>query len=562
MEYLVIYLLVTVGIIIWFIKKQMDDKNYQIKQLKKEWGNVPEEEYTSEKFNSLRAYYKSIKDDQLDVDDITWNDIDMDEIYMLMNNTKSAAGEEYLYALLRKPLYSKEELLVRDKLMKFFRDHEQDRITLQRELSKIGKMRSISVYEYINRLGEQKAKSNLAHYGMALGFLLSIALIFINPALGGGLSVFFLANNIIQYYRRKGEIEAYLTVVSFILRLLEGVKGIAKLNMPIIQPYTTILQEDLRIFKRFQRGSRMLIGKKATGDMMDVIMDYIRMIFHVDLIKYNSMLSFLQTHRSILNRIFENVGYIDSMIAASSFRELMDYYCEPELDDNVPPKIQVKNLYHPLLDNPVPSSINERTSVLITGSNASGKSTFIKTLAINAILSQTIFTSLSESYRASFFMIYSSMALKDNIFGNESYYIVEIKSLKRILDRVNKKIPILCFIDEVLRGTNTLERIAASSRILESLAKNNTIVFAATHDIELTHILESYYSNYHFQEQIKENEIIFDYTLYQGRAVSKNAIKLLGMLGYSNQIISAAEKAADNFLQNGEWDKLYKEPSI
>lgn len=148
------------------------------------------------------------------------------------------------------------------------------------------------------------------------------------------------------------------------------------------------------------------------------------------------------------------------------------------------------------------------------------------------------------------------MALRDSILSNESYYIVEIKSLKRILDHVNSQIPTLCFVDEVLRGTNTLERIAASSHILATLAKMNALVFAATHDIELTHILEDIYSNYHFQERIVGNEVRFDYKLYQGRAVSKNAIKLLGMLGYSKDIIAKAEKAAENFLIAGEWRKI------
>ena len=154
-------------------------------------------------------------------------------------------------------------------------------------------------------------------------------------------------------------------------------------------------------------------------------------------------------------------------------------------------------------------------------------------------------------------MIYSSMALRDNIFSNESYYIVEIKSLKRILDHINIEIPALCFIDEVLRGTNTLERIAASSRILSSLSRKNALVFAATHDIELTHILENDYSNYHFQERIAENEILFDYKLYKGKAVSKNAIKLLGMLKYPKDIITSAENAAEEFLSSGEWSNIH-----
>jgi DNA mismatch repair ATPase MutS len=244
------------------------------------------------------------------------------------------------------------------------------------------------------------------------------------------------------------------------------------------------------------------------------------------------------------------------MIAAASFREYLPGYCEPELIKTGKPRLAVRDLYHPLIETPVENSIREERSVLLTGSNASGKSTFIKTLAINAILAQTIYTSVSKSYQGSFFLIYSSMALRDNILSKESYYIVEIKSLKRILDRINPEKPMLCFIDEVLRGTNTLERIAASSRILSSLARKNALVFAATHDIELTQILARDYSNYHFQEQIENNQIIFDYKLYEGKAVSKNAIKLLNMLGYPKDIIASAEAAAEEFQNKGEWSRM------
>ena len=121
---------------------------------------------------------------------------------------------------------------------------------------------------------------------------------------------------------------------------------------------------------------------------------------------------------------------------------------------------------------------------------------------------------------------------------------------------MNNQYPMLVLIDEVLRGTNTLERIAASSRILLSLAKKNVLCFAATHDIELTHILENYYSNYHFQERIADHQILFDYKLYSGRAVSKNAIKLLSLLGYTPDIIRNAETAAEDFLSDGEWKKI------
>lgn len=148
------------------------------------------------------------------------------------------------------------------------------------------------------------------------------------------------------------------------------------------------------------------------------------------------------------------------------------------------------------------------------------------------------------------------MALTDNLFGNESYYIVEIKSLKRILDAIEDDVPVLCFVDEVLRGTNTIERIAASSRILHSVANANALMFAATHDIELTYMLKKSFENYHFEEQVLDNKVLFDYQLKKGRATSQNAIALLGMLGYPEEIIKNARATAAHFLDKGEWETI------
>lgn len=559
MEIVFYILIVIFAIVIWSMINERSSKERLIIRLKEQWGGIPDEEYTSEKMEYLKAFYNSIKDDRLDVDDITWNDLDMDDIFMLMNNTQSSIGEEYLYALLHKPCFSKEELEERNRLMKYFSSQADKRVKLQTKLYEIGKVTRISIYEYINRLGEQDAKSNLPHYFMAFGLILSVALIFVMPALGGILTVIFLANNIFQYYSRKAKIEKYLIIFAYICRLLDGVREIYKLDITEIKKYTEILKRDYDIFKKFRSGSALLAAKQPTGSLADAVLDYLRMLFHIDLIKYNSMLHFFKGHRDVLNRMFINIGYLDSMTAAASFRKYIQKYCEPVLEKTKKPNITVTDLYHPLLEKPVMNSISESRSVLITGSNASGKSTFIKTLAINAILSQTIYTSTSSSYKASYFIIYSSMALRDNIFSRESYYIVEIKSLKRILDRIGDDIPILCFIDEVLRGTNTLERVAASSRILSYLSRKNTLVFAATHDIELTHILEEEYSNYHFQERIEADQIIFDYKLFQGKAVSKNAIKLLDMLKFPKEITTSAETAAEDFLKKGEWGRIRTE---
>ncbi len=551
------FIVMAAGIIAAFIIKGIyDKKNNRIKlmqKLKREWGQIPDEEYTSETLKSLASYYRSIQDGRLDVDDITWNDIDMDQIFMLINNTGSAIGEEYLYSVLRKIKYDNRDLAERNRLIEFFQKDEEKRLQLQTAFYGMGKLRHISVYEYINQLDRLEQKGSLPHYLMAGGLIGAILLIFINPAAGGLLTFVMVANNIIQYYRKKAVIAVYFNVCSYIIRLLHSVKEITRLNIPEIKTYTEQLEKASAKFAGFKKGSHIVAGKNPNGDIMDLILDYERMLFHTDLIKFNSMLDCFKQNREVLNEMYVNIGILDSMIAVASFRTMLDYYCVPELDTGAGAFLEAEALYHPMIEEPVVNSIKEKHCVLITGSNASGKSTFIKTLAINAILAQTVFTSMSKCYRASFFQIASSMALQDNIFNKESYYIVEIKSLKRILDRLNDKIPTLCCVDEVLRGTNTLERIAASSQILYSFSRKNTLCFAATHDIELTHILENYYSNYHFQEQIADNNILFDYKLYSGRAISKNAIQLLGVMGYSKDIIQNATDSANYFLQEGTW---------
>ena len=143
------------------------------------------------------------------------------------------------------------------------------------------------------------------------------------------------------------------------------------------------------------------------------------------------------------------------------------------------------------------------------------------------------------------------MALNDNLQGNESYYMVEIRSLKRILDACkDTTMPVLCMVDEVLRGTNTIERIAASSQILKTLAKKHILMFAATHDIELTTILNDYYDNYHFQEEVGENDVTFNYTIYEGPATTRNAIRLLKIMGYDDDIVANANDLANRLIKN------------
>ncbi|OYP46326.1 hypothetical protein CG709_03740, partial [Lachnotalea glycerini] len=257
-----------------------------------------------------------------------------------------------------------------------------------------------------------------------------------------------------KYYRCKGAVEPYFVSIAYINRLLIGSATFIKAMPSELKEYADKVDTVRGQFKKFKKHARWIkAGKKATGSFEEIAMDYIKMFFHIDLIKFNYLLKEVKQKVTYIDELIETMGKIESCIAIASFREYLEYYSIPKLINDEQVSINADDMYHPMISNPVTNSISETSSVLLTGSNASGKSTFLKTVAINAILAQTIYMAMAKSYQSNFYRVYSSMALTDNLMSNESYYIVEIKSLKRILDAAREEPPILCFIDEVLRGT-------------------------------------------------------------------------------------------------------------
>jgi len=553
---------VIIIILFLVIKGIYDEKRYKQRlylRLKNSWGNPSRQEYPQQLMDAVKYYYNNNKGDN-DIDDITYNDLNMDAVYKSVNHTMTSIGEEYLYALLRTPCTDIAVLEERERVINCMGADEEGRIKLQMALAGMGKLNRISVYSYISDIKNMDSGNKLYHIFCAAALLVSAGLCFVKPAIMVLVTALIIIYNVITYYKNKAEIDPYIQVFAFIARTISQSEDVAKAGIAGIEEYQERLVSCTAGLKKFGKNSWLVSGGNMSGDILDSFMDYIRILFHIDLMKVCDMVNELKKHENELADIYNITGYIDSMVSIASFRAGTGSWCVPVLkytDSMKNITMEFTDLYHPLIENPVKNSIKTEKSILITGSNASGKSVFIKTVAINAIFAQTIHTVLAESYSSCFFRVYSSMALRDDIFSNESYYIVEIKSLKRILDKAEEQgVPVLCFIDEVLRGTNTLERIASSSQILKQLATLKSLCFAATHDLELAKILVNYFDNYHFEETVKENDVIFDYKLRKGNTKTRNAIKLLNMIGYDKTLTSRAEELAQFFLENGSWREL------
>lgn len=557
MEYLFVFAVIFVVLYGLFFLENCRQKKEQKKWMDRLYEdyfflnekNIRTERY--EKINTLFLRHPM----KHQIDDITWNDLGMDKLFQRMNYTLSATGEEYLYYRLRTLIHSEEELKSFDDLVTYWEEHPDERVRLHLCANKLGYLGKYSLYDYIDNLDYLGNRTNRRHIIQDLLFLPAILLGLFDMPMGVVAIVGLMLYNIITYFKEKGEIEPYITSFAYVLRLINVCEKLENFSIPPAREAMEQMHTANSVLKAMRRNSFWVMsanrGGQTASDILGMLFDYIRMVFHVDLIKFNQMLRVLRNHTEEVDKLIMNFGLLECSAAVMIYRKSMSGWCKPQFSRRKCVKFQ--EVYHPLLKEPVKNCISASRGVLLTGSNASGKSTFLKTIAVNAVLAQSIYTCAADQATLSFFDVYSSMALRDNLDSGESYYIVEIKALKRILDAGNRGERVLCFVDEVLRGTNTVERIAASTQIMKSLDSQNILCFAATHDIELTSLLESSYDNYHFEEEISKGDIVFHYKLLDGKAVTRNAIKLLQLIGYDEQIIENAANQAEQFINTGIW---------
>lgn len=523
-----------------------------------DFGKVPTS-FNPDIWGSVSDYWdRKLKYEKIDIaiDELTWSDLDMDDVFKRLDTCLTSVGDEVLYATLHEPIWEDEPLKKREKRIAFFSENPKERLEIQMILSKLGK----SSYNDVSALifeSQLKALKNPQIYTiLAIIPFLSIGICLFNVSIGLiCLVLSIIVNGIVYYYFKKEIAKNLLTIhyLSAILRCCNRLLEFEKID-DLSDLIEEIRQDNIPFKTLAGKLSGVMMG--TTSDI-DIILDYLKIITLYDFRTYNKAIALVSKHSEAFHRIYQNIGELDLSITLASFRKSLPYTTNPTFTEEF--KVVATELYHPLLNSPITNDIELRQNSLITGSNASGKSTFVKALAINSIFAQTIYTCTASSFFLAHCLPVTSMAVKDDILVGDSYFMAEIKSLKRTLDKVNNY-PCLCFIDEILKGTNTIERIAASSAILDYLDQQNCLCLIATHDIELTNILANTYDNYHFQETITDETIWFDYKLHTGPARTKNAIALLNYLEFDQEIIVNANSLVDSFAEAEKWPLLASIP--
>jgi DNA mismatch repair ATPase MutS len=512
------------GLSFWLYKRYQKKKKMR-QRFKKNWGKPKNKSYN---WGQIRNYHDYRKDSSSHhhIDDDTWDDLNLADLFSKIDHTISPAGQQILYDILRTPLFDAEKLEKRKEFVEIFRD-ENFRLELQ---LKLNGLTNTQVWRLPNLLFN-KLPSIPKWYNallvVPLLVLCCIVLGFINPIFFMGLGIIPALNMIAQYIVGK-RIRRFTLALSGISPLLNQTEAICELDSNCQNPLGALgntMRSQSKTLSTLNRRVHTYLHEGNHDSLGGLFWDYLDILLLLKINMFTLSVKNIAQHKDTLKKLYRNIGFLDAMLAVSSFKSSLSEYCHPEFTE-VNTQLTYNEAYHPLLDQPVANTISiGQKGILITGSNMSGKTTFLKTVGINQLFAQTLNFCFAEQASLSFCNIITSMRREDNLKEGKSFYLGEVDRVKKLIDWAShSRYRSLFLLDEIFRGTNTIERISASLEVLKWLRNKSNFVLASTHDLELVDLLGEDYEFYHFTETVDGQQMNFDYKIKKGHSSTRNAI--------------------------------------
>ncbi len=485
-------------------------------------------------FKSIRRLFDIRPKTEYFLDEQSFNDLDINTVYEKIDRTYSSAGESALYSMIRNIIVDEKELNRRNNIISFFKENEDKKCQVQMHFFNMGFDNKDCFIEML----ETYLKVNKVKYYLYtfLGKIVPLVLVLTsiltkNVKYMLPLAAILWINAFINMAEAKNIKDKGLL---YLRKIIVTAKKLKNLNISELRDYKCKITNILDNIKTIDRGTR-LVGFTT---MFEGFFEFISVPLLLEEAAYYKLSSVLKDKKNYILDLYYIIGEIEALASVASYQSGLDTpYAKPKFCQEL--KLNISEGIHPLVKNPVANSINiNKHGIILTGTNMSGKSTFLRMLGINIVFAQSFNFVLAENYEASFFNVVSSISPNDDVNAGKSYYMAEAESILRIIKATEKPLPIFCAIDEIFRGTNPVERIASSAEILKYINSKKVISIVATHDRELADILKNNYDFFHFSEDVNSNEgLSFDYKLKQGVSQTKNAIKLLKYIGYPDEII-------------------------
>jgi MutS domain V len=521
----------------WWRKRQV------LARVRLDWGRLHER---SRDLAAIASYHVAVTADAPgdSLDQRTWNDLDLDEVFAALDRTGSSVGQQCLYHRLRSRSGAT-TLDAFESLVQVMSSDAQLRERCQVALSLLAGTSGYQVWT-LARPGALDVRPWHALFPIVATSVVVLTLLaFAWPQLiltlaliGPACLVMRLATakrigRVVEPFRYIGPLIATASTLRTLLEVGD-------------EPLTGALRIDLPHLSRLRLLSGWLtrdsIGMDPlSGALFELLNSFLLLDANAVLLGARE----LRRYGPALQRVLAAVGEIDAAIAVASYRAGTPSWTRPVPQSSGRP-ITIRDLRHPLLPDGVPNSIDLAPphGVLITGSNMSGKSTFLRSLGLAAVLSRTINTCTASTYEAPLLVVRSCIGRSDNIVEGRSYYLDEVRGVLGVLQASQSADTHLFLFDELFRGTNAVERIAASEATLRELADTSHVVVTATHDMEVVSLLRGRFTPFHFADRMGSEGLLFDYRLTEGPSTTRNAIALLEFNGAPPSLVARARQRA------------------
>ena len=479
------------------------------------------------------------------VDDQTWYDLALHKVFDQLNYTQSSIGAEALYQKMRLLTFQPDDSL--RELEEFFERQPDLRLRVQVIMNQLGKKNHNMARSIVANPGNQDSRIYLSLY-IFLACLPVLSLFFLPFFKIQAFSVLIasVTFNIIFSSIRNWSNKTRLDQVSYLVRLFASAEKLSRLALPKQEA----LKQAVQPFKKTKVISSILQSPTGNSEM-EIILIYLNFLFLIPQIAqvyiYNQVKSYQKEAQETINLL----GEMEVAISLLRHKRDFELICQPHFSKEG--GIRGKSLYHPLIANPVVNDVSFEKNMVISGDNASGKSTYLKMVAINCILAQGLGFAYGESFELPYGHVMTSMDVSDDIEVGDSYFITESKTILRMIENLKKPGFHYFFIDELFKGTNTIERIGAGLGIVRWLSGRNCLYMISSHDIELVVASGAVNDNYHFDSRYVDGKIVFDYHIKQGSAVTKNAVNTLKSLHFPSEITLTAQELIEQYEETGKW---------
>lgn len=460
-------------------------------------------------------------------------------LYHLLNRTATWHGTKQLAALLQQPLLQKEPIEQQQQAVQALHPQHELRqlLTAHGLLSQEKEGNLHDIADWLQRPAIIHGKRHiqvlrlltplystvfLIAYLFTKNYALLIPVVFLNWGIIG-----FYAKRIQEQHTLLGKkqsiLEQYATILSLFSKVDAG-------NSALLQKEKTMAAAAHGSVKKLSRLSAMF------DQRLNLIVNiFLNSFFMYDIQCLWSLESWKKAHKDHFNDWIHCVGMIESLNSLATFSYNYPQYRYPVVNISGV-SVAATQLAHPLIAaeervaNDCTFGIEEKL-VLLTGSNMSGKTTFLRTLGVNLILAQCGAPVCAASFAFTPMVIRSSIRVSDSLQEHTSYFMAELKRLQQIIHYLQQHAaPVLILIDEILRGTNSEDKTHGSEQFIKKLLQYNCVTLFATHDLALSRLeeeLSGKVNNYCFESIIRDGELLFDYTLQRGVAKNRNASFLM-----------------------------------